>query len=86
MALNAGELFLREVGTGRIRMTRTGRERYARRFVQVGYRPEAIRSLPELEAAVDAMFQREMAGHAVESRGTDPALDRILEGLPGWEP
>ncbi len=84
--MNTKKLFVRDASTGRIRFTRMGVEKYRARFAQAGYNIESIRTISEFSDAVDATFRLELESLSRTTRGTDPELDRIMEGLPGWEP
>ena len=83
--MNARHLFIQDGKTGRIRFTQVGIRKYRARFARVGYRVEEICTTVEFAVAVDAIFRFEMESLARSARGTDPELDRIMEGLPGWE-
>lgn len=83
--MSTQQLYIREPGTGRIRLTSMAVERYRERFARAGFHVEDIRTLEQFEAAIDAMFRREMEEYGAESHGIDPELDRVLDGLPGWD-
>lgn len=75
------QLFIENPVSGQLRLTRAGMDRYGPRFARVGVGASKIRSRAELEAATDASFMRELHELTSESRGTNPELDRILDGL-----
>ncbi|MCP4666420.1 MAG: hypothetical protein GY849_08630 [Deltaproteobacteria bacterium] len=79
------QLFLADKAYGKIRLTRKGMELYGKRFALSGVDISTIKTMTELEAAVDAMFKREMEELAHESKGQNPEYDAVMKGLPGWD-
>jgi len=78
-------LFITDPKTGRIRLTGSAKEKYAKEFAQSGYDINRITTSSEFLAAVNANFNREMRNMALTERGKDPLLDEVLQGLPGWD-
>lgn len=83
--MNSNTIYIEDLATKRIRFTRAGHERYARRLARVGYNIESIRNKAQLAEALDAMFMYEMRELARSCKGRDAEMDRLLSGLPGWD-
>ncbi len=83
--MSARQLFLPNAAMGRIRLTRTALTRYRERCPKAGFDIHGITTMAQLAAAVDARFAQEMAAPARETRDTDPLVDAIPAGLPGWD-
>lgn len=82
--MNARQLYIQDAGTGKIRFTRAGDEKYGARFARAGFDIRKITTMREFESAVDASFAQEMRQLALTARGENSALDAVLAGLPGW--
>lgn len=72
------QLFIEDPGSGRIRLTRAGIERYGPRLVRMGWIACKTATRAEMEAATDASFMHELAS---EAEGANPESDRTLVGL-----
>ncbi|MBN2702385.1 MAG: hypothetical protein JXR29_13145 [Methylothermaceae bacterium] len=77
-------LFIRDVSTGKIRITQSGKTAYRHRFAKAGYDIDRIRTLEEFESAVDAIFSAEFHDLAIKDKGKNPTLDRILTDVLEW--
>ena len=58
--------------------------KYGVRFAKAGFHHKAIKTLKDLEAAIDASFTNEMVRLAATEKGKHSELDLALNGLPGW--
>lgn len=79
------KLFITDSSTGRIRITKFGVEKYGGDFARAGFDIRSIHTISQFQAAVDASFQLKMNTLSSQIRGEDPALDKVLSGLPGWD-
>ena len=74
------QLYLLDVDTGRIRLTGAGVARYGARFARAGHTVENIRTLADLERAVDETFQKELGEINDDERLQALFLDTEPEG------
>jgi hypothetical protein len=83
--MNAGQLYIQDLLSEQIRLTKAGLNCYAACYAKVGYRVSELKTLEELWNAIDASFDQEMAELATTARGHNADLDKIMRGLPGWD-
>jgi len=83
--MNARQLFIQDPVSKKIRFTRSGVERYGKKFSIAGYDIKKITTMTEFENAVDASFAIEMQRLAATTKGQNNELDKALDGLPGWD-
>ncbi len=83
--MNTRQLYIQDPVTKNIRFTQAGIERYGKKFGRAGYEIRNIRTMTEFENAVDASFAIDMQNLANTTKGQNIELDRVLEGLPGWD-
>ncbi len=83
--MNPRQLFIQDPVSKTIRFTRTGFEVLEKKFALAGYNIKNIRTMAEFKVAVDASFALEMQELAATTKGKHTALDKTLEGLPGWD-
>ena len=79
------EYFIEDNASGKIRITRAGREQFAERFARAGFDLRAIKTKKAFLAAWNSCFDTEMRNIAASTRGENDRLDEILDGLPGWD-
>ena len=74
------QLYVLDLDTGRIRLTSAGVERYRARFARAGCPVENIRTLADLERAVDGTFQKKLGELIDDERLQALFLDMEPEG------
>jgi len=82
---NVLQLFIQDPVSKRIRITKSGIEKYGSRFAMAGYNIHNIRTMSEFNDAVETSFALEMQELAQTAKGQNTDLDNILKGLPGWD-
>ncbi|APZ42610.1 hypothetical protein [Acidihalobacter ferrooxydans] len=79
------KLFLIDIATGRLHVTKAGRELWAKRLAAAGVSIDCLHSRDAFSRAIDQMFEHEFRQQATLCRGHDQALDAIMDGVPGWD-
>ncbi len=82
---NMRQFFIQDPASGKIRLTGAAIAHSGKDFARAGYDVRKITTAAAFEAAADASFALEMQALSTTARGTDPELDAILAGFPGWE-
>ena len=77
-------LFVKDVGTGKIRFTRKGVEAFRQDFAKVGVDINQITAPTQFSAASEASYAYEMHKSTTTLTGKDPQLEAIMRTLPGW--
>lgn len=82
---SVAEWFLTDPATGRVRLTGTGRAHMAGDLARLGYDPNRTFDWVEMQQIIDERFAMHMRAFARFAKASDPELDAVLSGLPGWD-
>lgn len=77
--------FLHDPQTGRYRLSPSGREYIGKDMARLGFDPRKSYSREQMLEIVKRRFGLQMEAFASEAKGTDPELDAVLRGMPGWD-